>query len=427
MPQTIVPGKLQSKNSLANKYQEVRNLTLEICEPLQPEDFVVQPVVDVSPPKWHLGHTTWFFENFILKDYMPGYKVFDKDYNFLFNSYYEHVGERWIRAERGMLTRPWVKEIMAYRSYVDEHMGQLLNENEEISLKIKDILIIGLQHEQQHQELLTYDLKHILGINPLFPVYKTFRETYLQKPDLKENYLEIEEGNYVIGHEKDDFSFDNEKGAHQVFLHRYRILDRLITVGEYLEFMEDGGYHDFRHWLMEGWEWVKQHDIKAPFYWHHIDGQWQNYTLAGFQKINPDEPVTHISFYEADAFARWKGKRLPTEFEWEVACKKYEPEVPNEANLMDKRHFKPMPRKGNHTQFYGDLWEWTNSAYLPYPYYEKADGALGEYNGKFMINQMVLRGGSFATSKNHIRPTYRNFFHPHLRWLFAGIRLAENL
>ena len=355
---------------------------------------------------------------------MPGYQVFDEDYNFLFNSYYEHVGERWIRAERGMLTRPWVKEVMAYRAYVDEHMSQFLSGGE-VTKKVAEVLDIGIQHEQQHQELLVYDLKHILGINPLFPVYKTFQKTY-EKPDLREKYLEIGEGIYSIGHEGDGFCFDNEKGKHQVYLHRYRVLDRLVTVGEYLEFIEDGGYQDFRHWLMEGWEWVKQHDIEAPFYWHRIDNDWQNYTLAGLEKINPDEPISHISFYEADAFARWKGKRLLTEFEWEIACKQHEPEVPDTANLMDSRNFRPVPRKGDSTQFYGDVWEWTNSAYLPYPYYKKAEGALGEYNGKFMVNQMVLRGGSLATSGDHIRPTYRNFFHPHLRWLFAGIRLAEN-
>lgn len=425
MNQPISSATIQKENPLLQKYLNVRALTEEICDPLQPEDFVVQPVVDVSPPKWHLAHTTWFFENFVLKDFMPGYKLFDNDYHFLFNSYYETEGERWIRADRGLLSRPWVKEILAYREYVDEHMKQFLSNQEWVTERVEEILSIGMQHEQQHQELLVYDLKHILGINPLFPVYKPFN-TIPETPILTEKYLEMGEGLYTIGCEDDCFHFDNEQGVHKVFLHRYRVLDRLITAGEYMEFVEDGGYSDFRHWLMEGFEWVKREQVKAPFYWLKEEGEWKHYTLAGFEKVNPDEPITHINFFEADAFARWKGKRLLTEFEWEAACKKFEPSVPAEANFVDERNFRPMPRKGENTQFFGDVWEWTNSAYLPYPYYAKEDGALGEYNGKFMVNQMVLRGGSFATSRNHIRASYRNFFHPHLRWHFTGIRLAEN-
>ena len=413
------------KATLFSSYSKVRKLTNEICEPLQPEDFVVQPVVDVSPPKWHLAHTTWFFENFVLKDHMPGYQVFDDDYHFLFNSYYETEGERWIRAERGVLSRPWVKEIMAYRDYVDEHMKQFLSGDYEVTDRIEEILTIGLHHEQQHQELMVYDIKHILGINPLFPVYRSGVAPY-EKPVLDDHYLEVKEGLYTMGCEKDCFHFDNEQGVHQVFLHAYRIMDRLVTVGEYLEFIEAGGYTDFRHWLMEGWEWVKRENIKAPFYWIKEQGEWKHFTMAGLEAVNPDAPVTHINFYEADAYARWKGKRLPTEFEWEAACKLHEAAIPEAANFMDERHFRPRPRVGNNTQFFGDVWEWTNSAYLPYPYYQKEDGALGEYNGKFMVNQMVLRGGSFATSRNHIRASYRNFFHPHLRWHFTGLRLAEN-
>lgn len=413
------------KNSIFSQYSEVRLLTEEICEPLQPEDFVVQPVVDVSPPKWHLAHTTWFFENFVLKDFMPDYKLFDDDYHFLFNSYYETEGERWVRSERGTLSRPWVKEIMAYRKYVDEHMKQFLSGDYEVSARIREILTIGLNHEQQHQELMVYDIKHILGVNPLFPGYRSDR-SQPEKPNLEEKFLTLDEGVYTIGCDTDEFHFDNEKGIHKVFLHQYRILDRLITVGEYLEFIEAGGYQDFSYWLMEGWEWVKQEQVQAPFYWVKHDGVWKYYTLAGLEILNFDEPVTHVSFYEADAFAKWKGKRLPTEFEWEVACKQYETKIPKEANFLDERNYRPMPRVGENTQFYGDVWEWTNSAYLPYPFYEKEDGALGEYNGKFMINQMVLRGGSFATCRNHIRATYRNFFHPNLRWHFTGLRLAEN-
>lgn len=410
---------------LHEQYLHVRRLTEEICKPLQPEDFVVQPVVDVSPPKWHLAHTTWFFENFILKDHLPGYKVFDDDYHFLFNSYYETEGERWIRAERGYLTRPWVKEIMAYRQYVDEHMKQFLEEIE-VSDELKGVMEIGLNHEQQHQELMVYDIKHILGINPLFPVYKTFNKDY-EAPTLDENFLKVEEGTYEIGYQGPDFHFDNEEGVHKVFLHAYQIQDRLITAGEYIEFIEAGGYEDFNHWLMEGFEWAKKETIKAPFYWFKEDGIWKHYALSGVEEVNPDEPITHINFYEADAFAKWRGKRLPTEFEWEVACRLFEEQIPAEANFLDNKNFRPMPRIGRNTQFYGDVWEWTSSAYSPYPYYQKVDGALGEYNGKFMVNQMVLRGGSFATMRDHIRASYRNFFHPHLRWHFTGIRLAETL
>lgn len=411
--------------ALLSKYLTVRSLTKEICAPLQPEDFVVQPVVDVSPPKWHLAHTTWFFENFILKPNVEDYKVFDKDYHFLFNSYYETEGDRWIRSERGALSRPWVNEIMAYRDYVDEHMKQLLSGELHVSAEMINVLNIGINHEQQHQELLIYDLKHILGINPLFPVYKSFQNKETQ-PNLDSHYLEIKEGVYTIGYEGDDFHFDNEKGVHKVFLHKFRIQDRLITNGEFMEFIEAGGYQDFNFWLMEGFEWVKEKNIRAPFYWLKQGDAWKHYTLAGLEDIDPNEPVSHVSFYEADAFAKWKGKRLPTEFEWEVACKIYEPKIPSESNFVDSRNFRPMPRQGKNTQFYGDAWEWTNSAYLAYPFYNKPNGALGEYNGKFMVNTMVLRGGSYATSKDHIRPTYRNFFHPHLRWHFTGIRLAEN-
>lgn len=413
----------KTKEQLLDRFLSVRKLTLEICEPLQPEDFVVQPVVDVSPPKWHLAHTTWFFETFLLKKDVSDYQLFDDDYPFLFNSYYENEGERWIRAERGVLSRPWVKEIMAYRNYVDEHMVQYLK-NHELTEDQLNVFEIGLNHEQQHQELLVYDIKHILGINPLFPVYKRKLEMDYQ-PNLQAKWLEVAEGLYDIGYEGESFHFDNEEGVHKVFLPAFKVQDRLVTNGEFLEFVEAGGYKDFNHWLMEGHDWVKKENIRAPFYWMKEGEDWCYFTLAGREKLNLDEPVTHISFYEADAFAKWKGMRLPTEFEWEVACKLHSPQIPEEANFMDGRSFRTLPRKDSNPQFYGDAWEWTNSAYLPYPHYKKVDGALGEYNGKFMVNQMVLRGGSFATMANHIRPTYRNFFHPHLRWHFTGFRLAQ--
>lgn len=417
----------KNANTLQDQYRATRALTEEICEPLQAEDFVVQPSDEVSPPKWHLAHTTWFFETFLLAKYVEDYRLFDKDYPYLFNSYYEHEGERWQRQHRGLLTRPWVKEIMAYRNYVDEHMLQFF-ENIKLNEEQQRICWIGIYHEQQHQELLVYDIKYIFGINPLFPVYRNptselTHSTQISDPD----WLRVEEGLYTIGIEGNAFHFDNEEGKHKYFLHAFALQDRLVTCGEYLEFIESGGYQDFRHWLMEGFEWVKSEAIHAPMYWLKKKGKWMNYTLAGLQPIHLDLPVAHLSFYEADAFARWKGHRLPTEFEWEIACLQYAANIPQEANLLDKRNYCPVIKQAGNHQFYGDLWEWTQSAYLPYPYYKRVDGALGEYNGKFMINQMVLRGGSFATLPQHIRATYRNFFHPEMRWQLSGIRLAKHI
>jgi ergothioneine biosynthesis protein EgtB len=412
------------QQDLLAQFKAARAQTEYICEPLQPEDFVVQPVIDVSPPKWHLAHTTWFFENFVLKDHVDDYKLFDDDYHFLFNSYYETEGDRWIRSERGSLSRPWVNEIMAYRQYVNEHMENFLS-NSRLDVDLLDLLEIGIHHEQQHQELMLYDIKHILGINPLFPVY---RQHYVEKelPNLSVTLLSVPEGTYDIGFEGQGFHFDNEEGRHRVFLEAYEIQDRLVTIGEYLEFIEAGAYLDFRFWLMEGFEWVKSNKIKAPFYWFKEGEDWFRFTLSGKEPLDLAAPVSHISYYEADAFAKWKGMRLPTEFEWEVACQLFEPIIPSQANFLDKGNLRTMPRVGDHKQFYGDAWEWTSSAYLPYPYYQAPEGAIGEYNGKFMVNQMVLRGGSFATMEHHIRPTYRNFFHPHLRWHFTGFRLARH-
>lgn len=415
---------LSRQKSLAEQFRDVRAMTNELCVPLQPEDFVVQPVDEVSPPKWHLAHTTWFFENFILKANRE-YKVFDDDYHFLFNSYYETEGDRWARSKRGVLSRPWVNEILAYRKYVEDHLLNQLKE-EEWNEERLDILEIGIHHEQQHQELLLYDVKNILGVNPLYPVYRNDHSTAFQV-DLSVNFCRVKEGIYSIGHNESGFHFDNELGQHRVFLESFQIMDRLITNGEYLEFIIAGGYKDFRFWLMEGYEWVKENNIVAPKYWWEEKGEWHAFTLGGKKPLNLDEPVSHLSYYEADAFAKWKGMRLPTEFEWEVACKTFEEKIPKEANFLNSRMLKPLPRKKEHSQFYGDLWEWTSSAYSPYPFYKAPEGAIGEYNGKFMINQMVLRGGSYATMKDHIRPTYRNFFHPNMRWQFSGLRLAENI
>jgi ergothioneine biosynthesis protein EgtB len=418
-----------SNRSVQERYLQIRTLTRNLCEPLQTEDFVVQPMEDVSPPKWHLGHTTWFFENFLLSPFLDGYRPFNEKYGYIFNSYYESVGKRVKRANRGNLTRPSIAEIWKYRDHVDTAMIMLLEKTGTQETELYKILELGLNHEQQHQELLLTDLKFILGTNPLLPAYQadiSAVETMSANSD-PENYLVMEEGLYDIGYEGTGFCFDNEMGRHRVFLHAYRIMDRLVTNEEYLEFMKDGGYTDFRHWLAEGWDWVNNRQVLSPLYWFEKDGEWYNYTLKGARKVVLDEPVTHISFYEADAYAKWKGRRLPTEFEWEAACNFYRSQEPGMANILDTRIMSPASRKEGEFQFIGDAWEWTNSAYLPYPYYQKAEGALGEYNGKFMVNQMVLRGGSCATPASHMRVTYRNFFPADKQWQFSGIRLAEHI
>jgi len=378
-------------------FLETRKLTEQICEPLETEDFVVQPVEFVSPPKWHLGHTTWFFEEFILKKHQENYQIFDEQFAYVFNSYYESVGEKVVRTNRGNLSRPTVNRIYEYRKYVTEALVEFLNENE-ISQELEEVLEIGIHHEKQHQELLLTDIKYILGNNPLLPAYlKTFDENRIEKHS--HQWLSIEEGVYEIGKPEDgEFCYDNEKGRHKVYVNGFFISNKLVTNAEYLEFMNAGGYQDVLLWHAEAWDWIASEKIKAPQYWHLIDGSWYQYTLSGLKVLDPDAPLAHISYYEAFAFAQWKDMRLPTEAEWEIAQEKFD---------------------------WGQRWEWTESAYSPYPNYKKPEGALGEYNGKFMVNQKVLRGGSVATSPKHTRCTYRNFFHPNLRWQFTGIRLAK--
>lgn len=382
---------------LIHQYKTVRQLSEEICLPLQTEDYVVQPVVDVSPPKWHLGHSTWFFETFVLKPYLPNYQEFNPQYNFVFNSYYETLGARVIRTDRGNLSRPTVSEVYQYRKHVDEAMYELLQQN--FTDEAQELLILGLNHEQQHQELLWYDIKYILGHNPLFPAYADEHiENGLFTVSKQTDWHYFPEGLYQIGYQEDGFCFDNELAPHQVYLQPFYLAADLVSNQEYLNFIDAGGYQDFRFWHQEGWDWVHKNQIKAPLYWHNINNQWQTYTLSGLKNIHPEYPVMHISYYEAAAYAAWKGCRLATEFEWEAAS----------SNLN-----------------WGQLWEWTESAYLPYPGFSKAPGAIGEYNGKFMVNQKVLRGASIATAAGHQRKSYRNFFHPHLRWHYNGIRLAK--
>jgi ergothioneine biosynthesis protein EgtB len=383
--------------NLSDKYLSIRKYTEDICAPLKTEDYVVQPVVDVSPPKWHIGHTTWFFETFILKNFMKNYVEFDANYNYVFNSYYETVGARVIRTDRGNLSRPTVEEIYKYRKYVDEAMKDFLQSP--ISKEAEEILVLGFNHEQQHQELLMTDIKYILGNNPLFPPYISSLQKSEKVLQPKENdFIKIEKGIYEIGYDGEEFCFDNELSRHPVYLVDYNISKNLVTNGEFFEFINAGGYSDFNYWHADGWDWVKTNHIVAPFYWHFIDNKWYHYTLEGLRLVDENEPVNHVSYYEAAAFASWKGMRLPTEFEWEIAARQFE---------------------------WGRRWEWTESAYLPYPGFSKAPGAIGEYNGKFMVNQQVLRGASDVTSPGHSRITYRNFFQPNLRWQYTGIRLAH--
>jgi len=401
--------------TLLEQYRAIRKASEEICRPLQKEDYVVQPVADVSPPKWHLGHTTWFWETFLLEKHQSGYKVFNPEYNFVFNSYYETIGARVIRTDRGNLSRPSVEEVYAYRQYVDKAMGELLSqldpvrgaggnpETSGIDPTLRAVILLGLNHEQQHQELLWSDIKYILGHNPLFPPWADFdindrppATVYGKSEKVTDTFIRIPEGIYEIGYKGDGFCFDNELARHKVWLNDFQIAASLVTNGEYISFIESGGYENFIYWHAEGWDWVKQHHIRAPLYWHSIEGSWFYYTLAGLRPLAMEEPVCHISYYEAVAYAAWRGLRLPTEWEWEAASGEFG---------------------------WGKRWEWTESAYLPYPGFKKAEGAIGEYNGKFMVSQMVLRGASVATPAFHSRNTYRNFFHPHLRWQFTGIRL----
>jgi ergothioneine biosynthesis protein EgtB len=380
---------------LLEKYQLTRAASEQMCAPLEIEDYVPQPAEFVSPPKWNLGHTTWFFEEIILKKYLKGYTEFTEGFAFLFNSYYQALGDRVQRAHRGDLSRPVVSAIYKYRSYVDEQMKQLLTSDK--LPEVADLVEIGINHEQQHQELFYSDLKYTFSLNPMYPAYSN--EAYCEQGSSGgDSYIRVDEGLYEVGYSGNQFHYDNEAPRHKVFLPAFEIAKKLISNEEYLQFIDAGGYENPEFWHDDAWSWITSNHITHPMYWKFKDGVWQQYTLAGLRTLKQDSPVTHISFYEAYAYARFRGRRLPTEFEWEVASE----------------FFK-----------WGDRWEWTESAYLPYPGFKKLEGALGEYNGKFMVNQKVLRGASVVTPKGHERKTYRNFFHPNRGYQFNGIRLAK--
>jgi len=411
------------RQRLADRYWSVRSFTKHLCESLETEDFVVQTMTDVSPTKWHLAHTTWFFETFILKEFCEDYTPFHPRYAFLFNSYYVQAGERHARHRRGALTRPTVVDIFSYRAHVDQHMVALLDDRPDLfSGGPACVFEIGLNHEQQHQELLLTDIKHVLSENPLRPAFRDLPNVATGEATAQA-WTPISEGVYEIGHSGEGFHYDNEGPRHRRFIEAVDVSNRLVTNAEFIEFMEDGGYTRPELWLMEGWATREENDWTAPGYWEELNGQWHQFTLGGLKPVMPNHPVCHVSYYEADSFARWAGCRLPTEAEWEVAGSS----VPIEGNFANDGILLPVP-SGTATglqQMFGNLWEWTGSHYSAYPGYQAADGALGEYNGKFMVNQFVLRGGSLATSLSHIRRTYRNFFHPPSRWQFTGIRLVR--
>ncbi|MBL7711937.1 MAG: ergothioneine biosynthesis protein EgtB [Chitinophagaceae bacterium] len=380
--------------TLLQRYKTVRQRSEALAVPLLTEDFSVQPAVFVSPPKWHLAHITWFWEQFVLLPFLKGYKVYDENFAYLFNSYYNNLGERVLRPHRGNMTRPPLEAVMRYRAYIDLAMQVLLQQD--IPVATQSVIHVGLNHEEQHQELFLYDVKYILGLQPGFPVYG---DGYIL-PDEEQStqWLPVAAGLYQLGYKGAGFCFDNEQNRHSVYLNDFEIADRLVTNGEYLEFISDGGYENFNLWHDDGWHWKNKQQLRTPLYWHLVAGEWYEYDLHGLHKLNLQAPVNHISLYEAHAYAAYRNRRLPTEAEWEIASD----------------HFR-----------WGKLWEWTNSAYLPYPGFNTVPGALGEYNGKFMINTMVLRGASIATTPGHSRKTYRNFFYPDMRWQYSGIRLVR--
>jgi len=412
-------------DQLRSEYNRVRKTSELICEPLATDDYGVQTMPDVSPPKWHLAHVSWFFETFLLKPYLEDYQEYHRDYVRLFNSYYEQVGQYHPRPQRGLLSRPTLDDILKYRTHIDLAMHRLLENLQLVdNPQVMERIIIGLNHEQQHQELLFTDIKHILGMNPLRPAYRDI--SHPEGIEVPLEWIRFTGGLKKIGAAEQGFAFDNERPQHDVWQPPFLIGSRPVTNGEYIQFIEDGGYFRPEFWLSEGWKAIKEGRFNAPLYWESRDGEWWHYTLSGMQPVNLHAPVCHVNYFEADAYASWAGKRLPTEVEWEIAAENQTVE----GNLRNSGYLHPLPTteaEAGLSKMYGDVWEWTQSAYGAYPKYRHSDGALGEYNGKFMCGQYVLRGGSCVTPADHIRPTYRNFFYPADQWQFSGFRLAEDV
>ncbi len=421
MPLTDTDTRLAGP-ALAERYRLVRSFSEQLCRPLQVEDYIVQSMPDVSPTRWHMAHVTWFFETFVLKPYQPGYEAAHPEFEYLFNSYYNRVGEQFPRARRGLLTRPSVAQIYAYRRHVDEQMKRMLDDVDRLSPQARERIELGTHHEQQHQELILMDIKHVLSCNPLVPAYRSEPLSASSASAPRLAWSEYGEEVCEIGHHGPEFAFDNEGPRHRALLPAFRLASRSVTNAEYLEFVADGGYRRSELWLADGWTTVQNEGWEAPLYWVQRDGDRHDFTLRGLQALDPHAPVCHVSFYEADAYANWAGARLPTEFEWERAADG----LVVAGNFVDDERLLPVPATGSGapSQMFGNLWEWTRSAYGPYPGFRSAKDAVGEYNGKFMCNQFVLRGGSCVTSRSHVRATYRNFFYPQQRWMFSGIRLA---
>jgi ergothioneine biosynthesis protein EgtB len=415
---------IEGQRFLENRLLDTRHLSHELAAPLSPEDMTVQAMEDASPTKWHLAHTTWFFETFVLAKHLPGYRVFDETYNYCFNSYYESQGARQPRPKRGLLTRPSIERVVAYRAHVDAGLRALCALG--IDPEVSRLIEIGINHEQQHQELLLTDILALFAANPLRPAYRASRPHTLVPEPAAAGWTDVPGGVRAVGLGGDGFAWDNESPQHDVLIHPFRLADRLVTNGDWLEFMADGGYGTSAHWLADGWATVGREGWEAPLYWEQRDGQWLAMSLEGLQPVERAAPVCHVSYYEADAFARWAGKRLPTEFEWEVVAQGLATDGESQA-AGALRPLPAGPATGAPRQMFGHVWQWTQSAYAPYPGYRPPAGALGEYNGKFMVSQQVLRGSSCATPAGHTRVTYRNFFYPHQRWQFVGLRLAAEI
>jgi len=417
----------EARAELLDRYDAMRGATRSLVEGLSAEDCAVQSMTLSSPIKWHLAHTSWFFETFILERAVEGFEPFDPAFRVLFNSYYNTIGEQYSRPDRGLLTRPGLDRVLEYRDHVDREIhGCFAEVGRAITrVDLDNLVEVGIQHEQQHQELILTDLKHLLSINPLHPAYRACPETPAVSP-APGSWVAYADGVYHVGHEGGGFHFDNEEPNHPVLLGAFELASRPVTNAEYVEFIEDGGYRNPELWLSDGWDAVRREGWEAPAYWLRSGDRRSVFTLAGLRDLRPDEPVCHVGYYEADAFARWKGARLPTEAEWEVAARGVEPQ----GNFVGDGFFHPVPVEPTPSsapaQMLGNLWEWTQSPYAAYPGYRPLSGALGEYNGKFMCNQFVLRGGSCVTPRSHIRTTYRNFFYPDARWQFSGVRLARD-